>query len=84
MFCMIQCFYQTDLIIEREGNRRVNGLATIPIGHPLRKLHFDTTLYRRCKGFIQVWQRVFMAEAFKVSAVRECKVMGTWICDKVF
>lgn len=73
-----------ELSKEREGNRRVNGLGTIPIGHPLRKLHFDTTLYRRCKGFIQVWQRVFMAEAFKVSAVREREVMGARVCDEVF
>ena len=75
--------YQIDLIIN-EGNQRSIGLAAIPNGYPLRKRPLDTTPCSRCKGFVRKREEVPMAEAFSVSAVRECEVMGARICGAVF
>jgi len=48
---MRESLYQTDLIIKKEGNQRLIGLAAIPDGYPLREQYFDTTPCDRCKGF---------------------------------
>ncbi len=80
---MRENLFQTDLIIKKEGNRRLIGLAAIPIGCPLRKRHFDTTPCSRCKGFIREGEEVPMVDAFAVSSVREREVMGARICGAV-
>ena len=81
---MRESLYQTDLIIKKEGNQRLIGLAAIPNGYPLRKRHLDTTPGGRCKGFIREREEVPMVEAFAVSPVRKCEVMGARICGAVF
>ena len=80
---MRESLFQTDLIIKKEGNRRLIGLAAIPIGYPLRKRHLDNTLCGRCKGFIREGEEVPMADAFAVSPMQEHEVMGPRICGAV-
>ncbi len=74
---MKENLYQIHLIIEREGNQRVNGLAATPIGCPPGKLFPDTTLSSRCKGFVRQGQDVPMVKAIEMSPVRGRKIMGT-------
>ena len=81
---MRESLYQTDLIIKKEGNQRLIGLAAIPNGYPLRKRYLDTTSCGRCKGFIREREEVPMVEAFAVSPMREREVMGARICGAVF
>ena len=69
-----------DLIIKKEGNRRLIGLAAIPIGYPLRKRYLDTKPCGRCKGFIRERKEVPVVEAFAVSPMRKHEVMGARIC----
>ena len=73
-----------DLIIKKEGNRRLIGLAAIPVGYPLRKRYLDTTPGGRCKGFIREREEVPMVETFAVSSMREREAMGARICGTVF
>jgi hypothetical protein len=80
---MRESVYQIDLIIKK-GNQRSIGLAAIPNGYPLRKRPLDTTPCSRCKGFVREREEVPMVEAFAVSPVRECEVMGARICGAVF
>jgi len=80
---MRESLFQTDLIIKKEGNQRLIGLAASPNGYPLRKRYLDTTLCGRCKGFIRAGEEVPMVEAFAVSPMRECEVMGARICGAV-
>ena len=84
---MRESLYQTDLIIviiKKEGNQRLIGLAASPNGYPLRKRPLDTTPCSRCKGFIREREEVPMVEAFAVSPMREREVMGARICGAVF
>ena len=81
---MRESLYQTDLIIKKEGNQRLLGLAAIPNGYPLRKRFLDTTPCSRCKGFVREREAVPMAEAFAVSPMRKREVMGARICGAVF
>ena len=81
---MRESLYQTDLIIKKEGNQRLIGLAAIPNGYPLRKRYFDTTPCGRCKGFIREREEVPVVEAFAVSRMREREVVGARICGAVF
>ena len=81
---MRESLFQTDLIIEREGNQRVNGLAATPVGSPPGKLFFDTTLCGRCKGFVRQGEGVPLAEAIEMSPLRGRKIMGTRVYAKVF
>lgn len=81
---MRESVYRDDLIIKK-GNQRLIGLAASPNGYPLRKKwYFDTTPCSRCKGFIREREAVPMVQAFAVSPVRECEVMGARICGAVF
>ena len=84
MFCMRRILFQTHLIIEREGNAGVNGLAANPVGRPPGKRHLDTTLCGRCKGFSREGEEVSVVDAFAVSPVREREVMGARICGAIF
>jgi hypothetical protein len=81
---MRESLFQTDLIIKKEGNQRLIGLAAIPNGCPLRKRYFDTTPCGRCKGFIREREEVPMVEAFVVSPVWVCEVMGARVYGAVF
>jgi len=80
---MRESLFQTDLIIKKEGNQRLIGLAASPNGYPLRKRYLDTTPCGRCKGFIREREEVPMVEAFAVSPMREREVMGARICGAV-
>ena len=73
-----------DLIIKKEGNRRLIGLAAIPVGYPLRKRYLDTTPCGRCKGFIREGEEVPMVEAFAVPSMWERETMGARICGAIF
>jgi hypothetical protein len=81
---MKENLYQIHLIIEREGNQRVNGLTATPVGSPPGKLCFDTTLYSRCKGFVRHGQEVSMVKAIEMSPMRGRKIMGARVCAEVF
>jgi hypothetical protein len=80
---MRESLYQTDLIIKKEGNQRLIGLAAIPNGYPLRKRYLDTTPCGRCKGFIREREEVPMVQTFAMSPMREREAMGARICGAV-
>jgi len=81
---MRESFFQTNLVIKKEGNRRLIGLAAIPAGCPPGKRYFDTTPCSRCKGFIREREGVPMVEAFAVFPMREREAMGARICGAIF
>jgi hypothetical protein len=70
------------LIIKKEGNRAHIGLAA-NLSYPLEKRYFGNPFFNRCKGFIEAWQRVSLAQAEELSAVWGEAVVGPRICDAV-
>jgi len=73
---------QDILIIEKEGNRVHTGLAA-NLSYPPEKRYFGNPFFNRCKGFIEVWQRVSLAQGEILSAVRREEVMGPRIRNEI-